>query len=177
MYVSEGINFDRKKLTNLRFADDVALFNQKTKQKEKHRNRLNSESLKIDLKMHKGKIEYMQNYTDSEDIPIDQEKNEKVTEFKYLGQATHRSLELFWGKKKKKKNSTKEILQDRQLPILLKKQVMDQCVLPTMTYGCQTFSLNKQLTNKLRTGQRAMEAKMLHLKLQGKARNTWVYRV
>ena len=24
---------------------------------------------------------------------------------------------------------------------------MDQCVLPTMTYGCQTWSLNKQLTN------------------------------
>ena len=28
----------------------------------------------------------------------------------------------------------------------VKKQVMDQCVLPTMTYGCQTLSLNKQLT-------------------------------
>ena len=43
----------------------------------------------------------------------------------------------------------KEILQDKQLPISLKKkQVMDQCILPIMTYGCQTWSLNKQLTNK-----------------------------
>ena len=62
----------------------------------------------------------------------------------------------------------KEILQDKQLPISLKKQVMDQCVLPTMTYGCQTWSLNKQTTNKLRTAQRAMERKMLNLKLKDK---------
>ena len=40
--------------------------------------------------------------------------------------------------------------------------------MPTMTYGCQTWSLNKQLTNKLRTTQRAMERKMLDLKLQDK---------
>ena len=62
----------------------------------------------------------------------------------------------------------KEILQDKQLPISLKKQVMDQCILPTMTYGCQTWSLNKQTTNKLRTAQRAMERKMLDLKLKDK---------
>ena len=45
---------------------------------------------------------------------------------------------------------------------------MDQCVLPTLTYDCQTWSLNKQMTNKLRTAQRAMERKMLDLKLQDK---------
>ena len=57
--------------------------------------------------------------------------------------------------KKKKKNqnknnnkqTNKEILQDRQLPISLQKQVMDQCVLPIMTYGCQTWSLKKPFTN------------------------------
>ena len=38
----------------------------------------------------------------------------------------------------------------------------------TMTYDCQKWPLNKQLTNKLRTAQRAMERKMLNLKLQGK---------
>ena len=37
-----------------------------------------------------------------------------------------------------------------------------------MTYGCKTWSLNKQLTNKRRTAQRAMERKMLDLKLKDK---------
>ena len=53
-------------------------------------------------------------------------------------------------------------------PRITQKQVMDQCVLPTMTCGCQAWSLYKQLTNKLRTAQRAMERKVLNLKLQDK---------
>ena len=53
-------------------------------------------------------------------------------------------------------------------PFHLKKHVMDQCILPTMTYGCQTWSLNKQTTNKLRTAQRAIERKMSDLKLKDK---------
>ena len=56
---------------------------------EKHLNNLNSESLKVGLKIHKGKTKYMTNHADSEDILIDQQKIEKVTEFKYLGQTTH----------------------------------------------------------------------------------------
>ena len=172
--ISEGVNVDGENLSNLRFADDVALLNETTKQMEKHMNNLNSESMKVGLKIHKGKTKYMTNYADSEDILIGQQKIEKVTEFKYLGQTTHlkdttkeeiyariRAAWSCFGK-------NKEILQDKQLPILLKKQVMDQCILPTMTYGCQTWSLNKQMTNKLRTAQRAMERKMLDLKLKNK---------
>ena len=87
--ISEGVNVDGENLTNLRFADDVALFNETTKQMEKHLNNLNSESLKVGLKIHKGKTKYMTNHADSEDILIDQQKIEKVTEIKYLGQTTH----------------------------------------------------------------------------------------
>ena len=88
--ISEGVNVDGESLSNLRFADDVALLNEtKKKQMEKHLNNLNSESLKVGLKIHKGKTKYMTNHADSEDILIDQQKIEKVTEFKYLGQITH----------------------------------------------------------------------------------------
>ena len=51
--ISERVNVDGENLTNLRFADDVALFNETTKQMEKHLNNLNSESLKVGLKIHK----------------------------------------------------------------------------------------------------------------------------
>ena len=56
---------------------------------EKHLNNLNSESLKVGLKIHQGKIKYTTTHADSEDILIDWQKIEKVTEFKYLGQTTH----------------------------------------------------------------------------------------
>ena len=87
--IGQRVNVDGENLTNLRFADDVALFNETTKQMENHLNNLNSESLKVGLKIHKGKTKYMTNHADSEDILIDQQKIEKVTEFKYLGQTTH----------------------------------------------------------------------------------------
>ena len=87
--ISEGVNVDGENLTNLRFADDVVLFNETTKQMEKHLNNLNSESLKVGLKIRKGKTKYMTDHADSEDILIDQQKIEKMTEFKYLGQTTH----------------------------------------------------------------------------------------
>ena len=69
-YLKESIS----NLTNLTFADDVVLFNETTKQMEKHLNSLNSESLKVGLKIHKGKKKYMTNHADSEDILIDQQK-------------------------------------------------------------------------------------------------------
>ena len=144
---------------------------------EKHLNSLNSESLKVGLKIHKGKTKYMTNHANSEELLIDQQKKKKkkkVTEFKYLGQSTHlkdtteeeiyASIRAAWSCFEK----NKEILQDRPLPSSLKKLVMDQCVLPTMTDCCQTWSLNKQMTNTLRTALRAMERKMLDLKLQNK---------
>ena len=37
-----------------------------------------------------------------------------------------------------------------------------------MTYGCPTWSLNKQLANKQRRAQRAMEKNMLCVKVQDK---------
>ena len=68
--ISEGVNVDGENLNNLRFAD-VALFNETTNKWKKHLNRLNSESLKVGLKIHKGKTKYMTNHADSEDIIID----------------------------------------------------------------------------------------------------------
>ena len=56
--ISEGVSVDGENLSNLRFADDRALLNEKTKQMEKHLNNLNSESLKVGLKIHKGKTKY-----------------------------------------------------------------------------------------------------------------------
>ena len=82
--ISEGVDVDGENLSKLRFADDVALFNGTTKQMEKHLN-----SLKVGLKIHKGKTKYMTDHADSEDMLIDQQKIEKVTEIKYLGQTTH----------------------------------------------------------------------------------------
>ena len=39
------------------------------------------------------------------------------------------------------------------MPLYLKKRTFDQCVLPVMTYGCETWTLKSDLTNKLQVVQ------------------------
>ena len=55
--------------------------------------------------------------------------------------------------------TNKKILQDRQLPISLKKQVTDQCVLPKAA---------KHMVSWQRTAQKAVDRKMFDLKLHEK---------
>ena len=66
----------------------------------------------------------------------------------------------------------KEVFLDRYLPMSLKRKVFNWCVLPAMTYACQTWSLTKALLKKLETSQRAMERRILNVKLKDRIRNT-----
>jgi len=43
-----------------------------------------------------------------------------------------------------------------KLPMCLKRKVYNQCVVPVMQYGCETWTLNVQTTQRLRVTQRAM---------------------
>ena len=54
----------------------------------------------------------------------------------------------------------------------LKRNVFNQCVLPAMTYRRQTWSLTKALVKKLESSQRAIERKMLTVKLKDRICNT-----
>ena len=142
---------------------------------EEQLNRLNKNSKNIGLKMHKGKTKYMTNFQNDHEIHIESEKIEEVTNYKYLGQTTYLKdttkeevtcrIRAGWSCFGKK---NREIFQDDKMPLSLKRQVFDQCVLPTMTYGCQTWSLTKATTHRLRIAQRAMERKMLKSKLKDK---------
>ncbi|GFO06077.1 endonuclease-reverse transcriptase [Plakobranchus ocellatus] len=83
-----GINIDGEYLRYLRFADDVALCTEKEEEMEEHLERLNSESKKVGLKIHKGKTKYMTNYITERSIVIDNENIELVTKYICLGQTT-----------------------------------------------------------------------------------------
>ena len=54
----------------------------------------------------------------------------------------------------------------------MKKKVFNQCVLPTMTYACETWATTKRMDNKLRVTQRAMECLMAGVAKKDHIRNT-----
>ena len=69
-------------------------------------------------------------------------------------------------------NKYKELLTDKEIPLPLRGRIFDQCALTTMTYGAETWSTTKEIEQKLRTTQRAMERRMLNLTLRDKIRHS-----
>ena len=141
-------------------------------------NTLNNISKTVGLKMHKGKTKFMINYPNQDSLCIENEEIEKVEHYKYLGQTTY--LRETTKEEIKCRIRTgwscfgrnREVFLDEKLPMYLRRQVFDQCVIPNMTYGCQTWSLSKAMGQKLRTAQRAMKSKMLNLKIKDKVSYT-----
>ena len=70
----------------------------------------------------------------------------EVNEYKYLGQslkmqdATTEEVLTRIKAGRGVCGRYKEVFCDKNLPVSLKKRVFEQCVIPTITYGCQTWS-------------------------------------
>ena len=168
----KGLNIDGERLSDLRFADDVALISESLDGLEDQLNELDEQCRKIGLKMHKGKTKFMTNYNNVRRIKIGEEEIEQVSVYKYLGQEIRtrdsmdhelqNRIQSGW----KIYTKYKEILRNKRIPISLKRKIFDQCILPTVTYGCQTWSLTQQQKKKLRTFQRAVERSMLNISLR-----------
>ena len=167
-----------EKLSNLRFADDVALTTEGVRDMEHQLITVNEESLKIGLKIHSRKTKFMTNIDSTDNIQINRTKIENVTNYKYSGQTTamenrtKQEVSIRIKARGSVLGKYREIFLDRHLPMSPERKVFNQCVLPTMTRGCQTWSLTKALVKKLETSQRAMERRMLNVKLKDRIRNT-----
>ncbi|CAH2235547.1 jg23974 [Pararge aegeria aegeria] len=110
--------------------------------------------------------------------PVDMwKKFETVNEYTYLGQIVQldrnrfekeidRRIQLGWGAFGKLRR-----VFPSPIPQCLKTKVFDQCVLPVMTYGAETWTLTARLIHKLQVAQRAMERAMLGISLRDKIRN------
>ena len=54
----------------------------------------------------------------------------------------------------------------------IRRRMYNQCVIPKMTYGAETWTTTKQLEQKLQVAQRAMERRMLNFTIRDKVRNS-----
>ena len=77
--------------------------------------------------------------------------------------------EFQWKQLQKNKKSNAEsplasaIFKNKEIPTCLKRQVYNQCIIPTVTYGSETWNLTKIQTMKLSSMQRAHERIMLNI--------------
>ena len=59
------------------------------------------------------------------------------------------------------------------MPTCLTRKVFNQCVLPVLIYGCETWTPNTKVAQNLKVTQRSMERQMLNISLRDKKRNAW----
>ncbi|CAF4908416.1 unnamed protein product [Pieris macdunnoughi] len=107
---------------------------------------------------------------------------EYVEEYVYLGQIISHEDQMFKEIHKRIANgwrkywAMKEIMKSKAMNIGLKKKVFNTCILPCVTYGCETWSLTQLHRKKLSTFQHAVERSMLGIKRKDKIRNTDIRR-
>ena len=75
------IDIKGEELKDLRFADDVALCTNEEESLSKQLNKLNTESKKIVLKIHKGKTTFMSSFQRKREIKIEEDTIEEVEEY------------------------------------------------------------------------------------------------
>lgn len=122
----------------------------------------------------------MTNTNEHTNIILNDQHLEKVEHYIYLGQKItttkdrmneeiSRRIKMSWIAFGKLKDCfTSEI------PNTLKRKLYDQCILPVLTYGAETWSLTKKHAQRIARTQRAHERIMLGIKLNDRKSNKWI---
>ena len=175
---SKGIVINGENLTHLRFADDILLVSHDPQELQSMIRELSNESKKAGLNMNIKKTKVMlsrklQNHL----ITVDGTRIENVESYIYLGKnitldndtpaEVARRIQLAWVKFGK----LSIVFRDENLPLSLKTQLFDQCIIPVLSYGSETWTTTKKLEKKLRVTERAMERIMVGITRKDRVRN------
>ena len=165
---SKGIVVDGERLNHLRFADDLLIISHQPRELQSMMQELDRESGKTGLRMNIKKTKVMMSdKMKGRSITIQGNKIEEVDNYIYLGKRislnsetageVKRRIQLGWAKFGK----LSFIFRDEDLPTSLKKQVFNQCIIPVLSYGSETWTTTNKLEKKLRVTERAMERIMI----------------
>ena len=175
---SKGIIVDGEHLTHLQFADDILLVSHDPQELQTMIRELNVESKKAGLNMNIKKTKVMMsNRLQDFTITVNGMIIEKVDSYTYLGKnitlenetagEVCRRIQLAWVKFGK----LGFIFRDVDLPLSLKSQIFNQCIIPVLSYGAETWITTKRLEKKLRVTERAMERIMVGVTRKDRVRN------
>lgn len=172
-----GININGSRLNHLRFADDIVLLEEDPKKLGHMLKGLVEKSRDVGLEMNAKKTKLMTNSTEV-NIEVHGIRLEYVKEHVYLGQIispedpmskeVNKRIACGW----KKYWSLKELMKNKDLSMHVKRKAFNTCILPCMTYGCESWALTDKHRDKLASTQRAMERSMLGARLSDKIRNS-----
>eukprot|EP00794_Sanderia_malayensis_P008022 gene8022-8881_t len=142
---------------------------------------LDVESRKVGLKMNMSKTKVLFNkFVTKEEIKINDNILEEVNKYIYLGQEIWPDNNQYEEIKRRSQAGWiafykhKDVFLEKSIPICLKRKIFDQCVLPSMTYSSETWTLTKKMEHKLQTTQRSMERMMTGYSRRDRKTNVWI---
>ena len=164
----KGILVDGEYLNYLRFADDILILSHTPEELQEMIHDLAEESKKVGLNMNIKKTKVMMsNNSKNSKVTVLGKDLEVVEHYVYLGkkitfnndtgEEIKRRIQMGWAKF----GSLSYIFRDPALPISMKRQVFDQCIIPALSYGAETWTTTKRLEKRLRVTERAMERIMI----------------
>lgn len=166
----EGLNINGENLNHLRFADDLVIFSERPRSLEQMLQQLSDESAKAGLSMNTTKTKIMTNSPRTETITINNEQIEYVNEYIYLGQlistadTMQKEIDRRIANTWKRFWSLSEVMKNEEMPMTAKRKVFNCCILPCLSYGCQTWALTENLLNKLKVCQNGIERSVIGVK-------------
>ena len=178
-----GININGEYITHLRFADDIVVMAKSMEELSMMLDGLDRVSQRVGLKMNMDKTKIMSNANVvPTPVSVGNSVLEVVDSYIYLGQVVQlgrsnfekevsRRIQLGWAAFGKLRS-----VFSSDIPQCLKTKVFNQCVLPVMSYGTETWSFTIGLISKLKVAQRAMERAMLGVSLRDRIRNEEIRR-
>lgn len=173
---NKGLNLHGKYLSHLRFADDIVLLSEDPKEMQTCIEELGKESRKVGLEVNWDKTKLMTNRKKAP-MTILSSNLEYVENYIYLGhlitfkKCTETEIERRTKSTWNKYWAMKEIFKNK-LPIKLKTKAMEMCLLPCLTYACQTWALTKKSLDRIRVCQRGIERSYTGHKLKDKIKNS-----
>ncbi|CAH2095489.1 unnamed protein product [Euphydryas editha] len=90
----------------------------------------------------------------------------------YISKEINKRITCGW----KKYWSLKEIVKSKDLNMHIKRKIFNTCILPCMTYGCESWALTDNQRESPASTQTAMERSMLGTRLSDKIRNSEIRR-
>jgi len=176
-----NVNIDGEYLSHVIFADDVILFAKSPDELTSMLTDIHNTSKPADFNMNLGKTKVKFNeHAKKCTINVDGETIKKVDTYVYLGKTVTKDFDRIPEIRKRNTfgwaafGKVDNIRRSRKESMKIKRKMHDECILPVMTHGCETWALNNAMMDKLAVAQRKMERIMLGIILRDRKRNNYI---
>ena len=179
-----GINIDGEKLQMLAFADDIVLIAHNPQELESMLNEISQNCQKVGLSIHPDKTKWMKNeHSRSHTIMLNNKVIEEVDNYTYLGQTIQMNNNITLEIQRRKRaacisfNNIKTTITNPDIDIKIHSKLFNSHILPSLTYGSETWNTTKKEEESLRTTQRAIERRICNISKLEHKRHTEIRKI